>query len=173
MRNMSSFRDRSCWCKRACAEIADVAYLRDNRLSDPSFRRDGPRGQRIVAYRRQRDVEDSVLERPQNRTQVVESQAFTCRNQLALFCNSFVRTLSSPGLGLPSGILFACVNQCHHRGALHFAQPPASGAGRGSSSPAGTTVTVQQIDKERMGTNRDQRSYFSICARWRGLVPET
>ncbi len=59
---MSSFRDRSCWCKRACAEIADVAYSRDNRLSDPSFRRDGPRGQRIVADRRQRDVEDSVPE---------------------------------------------------------------------------------------------------------------
>ena len=30
--------------QKSLHEIADVAYLRDNRLSDPSFRRDGPRG---------------------------------------------------------------------------------------------------------------------------------
>ena len=48
--------------QKSLHEIADVAYSHDNRLSDPSFWRDGPRGQRIVAGRRQRDVEDSVPE---------------------------------------------------------------------------------------------------------------
>ena len=88
--------------QKSLREIADVAYLRDNRLSDASFRRDGPRGQRIVADRRQRDVEDSVLERPQNRTQVVESQAFTCRIQLALFA-LFSAWFTNAGSGVTLG----------------------------------------------------------------------
>ncbi len=55
-------QDRTHCCYMGYVEISHVASFRENRLSDPSFRRNGPRGQRIVADRRQRDVEDSVPE---------------------------------------------------------------------------------------------------------------
>ena len=61
-------------------EISHVACFRENRLSDPFFRRD----------------------RPQNRTQIVESQAFTCRIQLALFA-LFSAWFTNAGSGVTLG----------------------------------------------------------------------
>ncbi len=64
IRNKCSLGNRSYCCKRGCAETADVAFSRSNRLSDSSCRLNGPRGQRIVADRRQCDVEHPVTEVP-------------------------------------------------------------------------------------------------------------
>ena len=73
-------QDRTRCCYMGYVEISHVASFRENRLSDPSFRRD----------------------RPQNRTQIVESQALTCRIQLALLA-LFSAWFTNAGSGVTLG----------------------------------------------------------------------